>query len=328
MRRIPIFFTFDNNYVEPAAVAFYSLLNKASKDVYYEMYVLSSNLPDERKALLQSVVSKFNNSCLNFIETGNFLDKYWNNGTFLSQQSGSVFTSDTIVRCFAARFFPQYDRIIYSDVDVVFMDDISDLYDANLDGKYIAAVKSVFIKQHPEEIEHLKPMHFEMLKDSYFAGGIWLLNLDMIRRDNLELEMIDVIKDSTIIKKWNDQDIMNIVCKNKVEFIPLNYISYPYLLNIISNENFTSHYSRDELYDSIINPKILHFAAEKPWNGSPNYNQVWWSIFCFLKLKKTNIFVDRKRTLERKIKKYRICSVSLAVLVVVLLIVLAYAYNL
>ena len=27
--KIPIFFTFDNNYVEPAAVAFYSLLNKA-----------------------------------------------------------------------------------------------------------------------------------------------------------------------------------------------------------------------------------------------------------------------------------------------------------
>jgi len=49
MKKIPIFFTFDNNYVEPAAVSFWSLLNKANDEVYYEMYVLSSSLSHSRK---------------------------------------------------------------------------------------------------------------------------------------------------------------------------------------------------------------------------------------------------------------------------------------
>lgn len=40
MKNIPIFFSFDNNYVKPAAVAFWSLLDMAAKNVSYDMYVL------------------------------------------------------------------------------------------------------------------------------------------------------------------------------------------------------------------------------------------------------------------------------------------------
>ena len=59
LKIIPIFFTFNNDYVVPAAVAFYSLLNKAKEGVFYEMYVLHSDITPENQDLLQSIVGRF-----------------------------------------------------------------------------------------------------------------------------------------------------------------------------------------------------------------------------------------------------------------------------
>lgn len=326
MKRIPIFFTFDNNYVEPACVAFYSLLNKTKKDVFYEMYVLHSDIVEEKQKLLLNTVQKFKNSTLNFINTKDFLKTSWENGSFNFSSSNSTFTADTIIRCFGAKFFPQYDKIIYSDVDIIVVDDISEIYDLNINNKYIAGVKNPFAKWSSYELSHLKPRHYEMLHDRYIAGGIWLMNLKKIREDNLEKKMVDVIKDESIIKRWNDQDIINISCEGNVGFLPLNYISYPYMIDLLQKSDFVSDYNRDELYDSIINPKIIHFAADKPWNGNPNYSNLWWTIFNYLGLEKTKIFNDIHAKEEMKSKRYKklfntflFISISLFVILIFIL---------
>ncbi len=306
LKQIPIFFTFNNDYVIPAAVAFYSLLNKAKSDIFYEMYVLHSDITIENQNLLQNIVKNKGNANLTFKNTNGFLQDLWDNGNFEGHNTKTQFTSDTIIRCFGAKFFPQYDKIIYSDVDIVIVDDISELIDINLDNKYIAAVKDAFMQWDKNELSHLRSDHYEKFKDSYFAGGIWVMNLKKIREDHLENKMIEIIKDDSIVKRWNDMDIMNIACDNKVEFIPLNYISYPYLRERILQKDFISHYSRDELYDSLINPKIIHYAAIKPWNGSPNKAEIWWEIFDYLDLPKNKIFKTQvnNEELNRFIKKY------------------------
>lgn len=293
---VPIFFAFDNNYVEPAAVAFYSLLNKAHHDVFYQMYVLHSDITEERQNLLQKIIENCKNAQLSFVNTHGFLSEYWQNGTFTTKSSNSTFTADTLLRYFAAKFFPQHDKIIYSDVDIIVMDDISELYDTDLTDKYIAGVKNPFSKFSNEELSHLQPEYHEMLCDKYIAGGIWVMNLKKIREDKLEDKMLKIIRDNSIIKRWPDQDVINIACAGKVGFIPLNYISYPYLDGYLNLPEFKSDYSRDELYDSLINPKIIHFAANKPWNGFPKYSNLWWTYFHFLNLSKTRIFTAEENT--------------------------------
>jgi len=321
MKNIPIFFTFNNDYTVPAAVAFYSLLNRAKPDVFYEMHVLHSDITPKNKNLLQSVIGHFQNAHLSFIDTKGFLTKEWENGNFDENNKKTKFTLDALIRCFAARFFPQYDKIIYSDVDVVFMDDISELWDIDLTDKYLAGVKDPFMKYSKRELSHLNPEHYEKLKDSYFAGGIWVMNLAKIRADNLEQRMIEVLKDETIIKRWNDQDIMNISCDNKVVYIPLNYIAYPYMLDLLKLPDFPSHYTRDELWDSIINPKIVHYANIKPWQTTVRYGDIWWDIFDYLKLQRTSIFQEVKisNPFKKKYKKYKKLSKFLGLIIIVLL---------
>lgn len=321
VNRIPVFFTFNNDYVVPAAVAFFSLLNRAKQSVFYEMYVLHSDITMENEKLLLSIIKRFHNAELKFINTQGFLQNEWHKGNFDGNNTKNQFTSDTIIRCFAARFFPQYKKIIYSDVDVVFVDDISELWNVDLHDKYIAGVKDFAMQYNPNELSHLKPEHYEMLKDSYIAGGIWVLNLDLIRHDDLESEIMRIIADKTIIKRWNDQDIMNIACKNKVIHIPLNYISYPYMLKHLSLPEFVSHYSAQELWDSIINPKIVHYAATKPWKDKIRYDDIWWDIFYFLKLPKTKIFTDiQDKHLNKHLKYKRLFNITLVISVLSIII--------
>ena len=306
MKTLAIFFSFDNNYVKPAAVAFWSLLDRAAKEVAYDMYVLHHDITEENKELLRDIVARNGRAKLSFIDTGDFLRSEWADGNWEGHQKRTQFTSDTVIRCFAARFFPQFDTIVYSDVDVVFTDDISELWDYDLSQVYIAGVRNAFMKYGEYELSHLKKEHYDMLKDSYLAGGIWVLNLKKIREDGIEEKMLDVIRDDTIVKRWNDQDVINIACGGRVAFLPLNYISYPYLLDFIRRPDFVSHFSRDELFDSYIHPKIIHYALNKPWKDDADRQDIWWAIHDYLSLSPSPIArVETRKILVKKLNKVK-----------------------
>ncbi|MDR2772543.1 MAG: glycosyltransferase family 8 protein, partial [Elusimicrobiota bacterium] len=190
-KEIPIFFSFNDDYVIPAAVAFHTLLYMAKEDVYYRMFVLHSDISETNRVLLGSIVNKHNNATIEFINTQDFLQKAWESGNFENQKKNSYkFTRDTIIRCFASQFFLQLDKIIYSDVDVVFMDDISELWDLDLEDNYIAAVKNAFMKFDNNELSHLSYENKTKFENTYFAGGIWVMNVKKIREDNLEKKML------------------------------------------------------------------------------------------------------------------------------------------
>ena len=48
---IPLFFATDNNYIPFLAVALQSLLENASKDYFYKIYILTTNLKKEYQIL-------------------------------------------------------------------------------------------------------------------------------------------------------------------------------------------------------------------------------------------------------------------------------------
>lgn len=327
MRRIPIFFTFDDGYTVPAAVAFFSLLNRASADVAYDMYVLHHDISEEHQALLGSVVGRFASATLTFRDTAGFLKDEWTRGNWDGNQNGDRFSSDAVVRCFAARFFPEYEKIVYSDVDVVFVDDVSELWDVDLDDAYMAGVRNVFLKSLPAMLSHLKPEHHRLLDDIYIDGGLWVMNLGKIREDRLEDRMLEIVRDDSIVKRWNDMDVMNIACAGKVAFLSLNYIARPHLAEAARQPGFVSHFTRDEIYDAILRPKILHYAGTKPWRTKMNWDSAWWDIADYLNLDarrpQTAVVPDPAvPALKRAKRRYRALTLVLSVLLCVLVAII------
>ena len=75
---IPIMFCFDTNYVIPASVAFYSLMEHANKEYNYSFYVLHSDITIEQQNKLRITLKEFENCKLEFINMNNRLDDFWN----------------------------------------------------------------------------------------------------------------------------------------------------------------------------------------------------------------------------------------------------------
>lgn len=339
MRNLDICFCFNDNYTVPAAIAFYSLLESASEDVFYTIYVLGSCKSDQNIKLLKTVISKFQNRAeLIFIDTDDFFKNKYIDCNFNTENG--AFTYDILARCFLELFFPDKKKIIYSDVDVIFRDDISELYDLDLEDYYLAAVRGAFNQiDNYHEINHLSSDYLEKYKEFYSAGGIWVVNIQKAIADNLTQTKLDILINPEIYKRWPDQDLMNLAVKDKIKFIPLNFISYPYLLKSMRQDNFCSYYSSSELYDSIMHPKIIHFAYLKPWfDSNIVYADLWWAYYFYLDLEKYSVsnmvsygslsneqrkILNEIKKLNKKLKKYRKLTSVLSVLFFIFIILIA-----
>ena len=163
--RIPVFFTFDNNYVAQCGVTFESLLYNAHKSVFYDLYVISDYISDENQAKLYQIIENYNNATLEIIILNEDKINFHNN--FSRQISDTVLTKEALYRCIPTliKEFDKYDKIIYSDVDIVVMKDISQLFDIDLEDKYLASFKTPAFLYF--ETTHLD----KQIRDQYFGGG-------------------------------------------------------------------------------------------------------------------------------------------------------------
>ncbi len=81
--------------------------------------------------------------------------------------SDTVLTKEALYRCISTivKEFYIYDKIIYSDVDIVVMKDISVLYNIDLENNYLASFKTPRFLSY--ETEHLD----KKIRKTYFGGG-------------------------------------------------------------------------------------------------------------------------------------------------------------
>jgi len=275
MRKLPIFFSFDEGYVIPAAVTFESLLASAKPDVFYELYVLHEGVSAESQRLLSELVAKHGNARLSFISVAGVLEAagiVFDDRSFCVGQDKAKFTKETLLRCLPTLVpeFDQYDRILYSDVDVCVVDDISELFSTDLDGVYLAGCRiPAFLDE--------QTAHFpDELRANYVAGGIWLMNLRQLRQDGLGDRILQLMRNPPFRLIWNDQDVMNLACQGKVGFISYRYCSIPLWRSLLGRVNYVdARYPGDELRDAMYRPKIVHYAYAKPWKHDCEGDGLW-----------------------------------------------------
>ena len=300
-KAIPIFFSFDNNYVKQGAVAINSLLSNAKLECLYYIYIVHTNINKTNQEKLELIVKKSSKSKIYFINVGNYFNFSFKNKFFSHGDCNAKFTIETIYRCLPVMIkeFDQYDRIIYSDADIVVVDDISDLYNIDLKNKYLAGVKTPAFLNY--QISHLA----DRFKKHYFGGGLWVMNLKKMRKDKLHEKILDIINNPPTKLLWPDQDIMNIACDGQVTYLSYQYVSIPYWINKMKELDYKDeYYPNNELYRAMYSPKIIHYAALKPWNDENSFRADLW----FYWLKKTPFYIKKKNNLikDKIIKKIKL----------------------
>lgn len=264
---IPIMFCFDNNYVIPAAVSFYSLLEHADKRYYYHMFVLHSDITIENQNKLKETINEFNSfSELEFVDLQNRFDDIWE-----PIRIKGHFSKEVMYKVLVASIFPQYEKIIVSDVDVVFLDDISESFnclDIN-ENVYLAGTK--FVGKMASYMENYKPdfSDDEIEKLKGFCGGFIVFNLRKLRDDNMEKKFIDCFINEGYRINQMEQDVLNLCCYPKTKKLPLRYLACSYMWDIyLSEEDMLtdSHYTKEEIKNAMEHPVQLHYATStKPW---------------------------------------------------------------
>ena len=119
MNKIPIAFAFDNNLVFPACVCLSSLMMHAKEDTFYDIFILHSEHEQLNCEELDKLPNYYSNCSVTYRTVGNVFDEAF-------EIRG--ITTAAYYRLLIPELIPEYDKVIYSDVDVIFRMDLSELY--------------------------------------------------------------------------------------------------------------------------------------------------------------------------------------------------------
>ena len=134
-----------------------------------------------------------------------------------------------------------------------------------------------------------KAEFFGAITYKYIVSGVLLINLKKMRRENITqkfVEFIDKYEDKLI---QEDQTIINIVLKGRIDFLPAKFGIWNFRSKIsVLQHNYYGNktlgikaYDEKEILDAWKNPFIIHFVRAKPWNKTLKktyikYKKKWW----------------------------------------------------
>ena len=245
MTPVNIAFCINEKYVEQLIVVLWSIMKNLTTGRNVNVWIVSSDMSDASKNYLRKLRLGFKNLHLSFLDI---------DAKELTQLPRTIdyISTETYYRYLLPNLLPNIDKILYMDADIVVNGDISPLYDTDLANCYIAGAADSYIAA----INH-KPQIGLDNSELYVNAGVLLMNLKQMRTDNIPQKLIDTTKNMAGKVKYQDQDIINIVCRGKIlEFDSIyNYTSH----NILKEKSKYKH------------AVVIHYTGKnKPWLSDSN----------------------------------------------------------
>lgn len=234
---IPIFFACDENFVKYMIVTLRSVMDHASRDFEYRVYVLNTGISRERQESVEAMADE--DFSVLFIDVTSYLKSMKD-----KLPLRDYYSMTTYYRLFIAEMYPEYDKVIYLDSDVIVLGDISEFYGYDLQGYYVGAVKDQLdvFGRYVEQVVGVD-------RDQYFNAGVLLMNCQALRDTDFLARFVELINTYTFIVA-QDQDYLNVICKDKVRWLPVSW-------NIEASSKLSV--SEDEIL-------LIHFnMTAKPW---------------------------------------------------------------
>ena len=267
---IEIAFCFDEKLTDQVRVTVASLLDASQADgVHYHIYCVCTRQAAYIEAsLMQIVETRDPESMLTVKAADNiYQDAYEVRGI----------SAGTYLRLMLHRLLPDVDMLIYTDVDVLFCASLKGIWQTDMEGYVLAAVKGAVNLADKWEWNSDRPYwkQLEGIRGRYINAGVTLMNLAEVRRRNLE-EKWDIWSKERLY--YQDQDILNLTCQDAMRYLPPKYNRLAYMERK-DYDTFVSEgiFTEKECRDALDNPVIIHYAGDKPWKRyDTNLGNLWW----------------------------------------------------
>lgn len=263
--KIPVVFAFDERYALPASIAVASLLAHRQRGTEYDVVVLHGGLGEKTMERMLSVCPS-----IRWIRV---------DADGLEDAPQGWSGRETYYRLLMAELLPEYDKAVWSDVDVLFRCDLSELFAIDIDGAEWAGIPA----ERQDERNGVHTHFAENAKPYVYMPGLMVANLKLWREENLQARFFATIREYGSRLKMFDLDVLNL-CARNIRAIPFDYCV---LESVFLNDDVTKAsewpwlsrvHPKEALLSAKRNPKILHFAgsAVKIWLRPPEEIPEWY----------------------------------------------------
>lgn len=265
---VSVMFAVTSSWLIPLAVAIRSLCVHSDPRRNYELHIVHHGLEEEQMKELGKAVSSYPRVSLGFCRLPERLLR------ILQHRDCGRFSPLTYGRLLAAALFPRHDRVVYLDVDVLLNGDVAELYDADLHGAPIGAVRDCAVLQSistgrlPDHLEYISGMGVTNPR-LYCNTGVMVMDLVQMREQETEDRLLRLLEAHPDSFPYVDQDIINIVFHGRIAPLPLrwNYhfqfeLHHAGMADLISGTEFEE---APALFESR-SWKLFHLVGDyKPW---------------------------------------------------------------
>ena len=257
----------DTNYIYPAIVYLTSLLDNRAKTTFYYINALTNgNLGKNSTEKIKSVIDKFGNNSVKLI--------YYNLGNSFNGSTTEFMSLATYYKIALPSLLPNIDKVIYSDTDMINLEDLTEMYNFKLK-------KKVYFAGILDYIDHLNQLReFGLSSDKYINAGILIMNLKAMREDSIETKLRKFVSNHTCL--FHEQTAINCVCRDNTQKLPYKYnifaVDFYKLLLLNNQQKFQYKYTLTQLKKYFDEPTNFHYVdLDKPWlKNTFKFNRVYW----------------------------------------------------
>lgn len=273
---VPVVFAADDNYVPQLTTTVYSAMKNADPTYFYDVVVLQRNIAWDKQERLRDFFKQFPNMSLRFTNVERELSGY-----DLSTNNAHI-SIETYYRFLIQKLLPFYDKVLYLDSDIVINGDISKLYNTDLQGKLLGAIRDIDFLANLN-VKHGKRMGYakNVLKMKnpydYFQAGVLVLNTKAMRERYTIKQWLTYASNPAFI--YNDQDVLNAHCEGEVLYLPWEWNVVHDCGGRVGNLFVQAP---NDIYDAYMksrnNPQIIHYAGfQKPWTDPDcDFASIYW----------------------------------------------------
>ena len=260
-----------NQYAPYLAVYLQSIIDHAKEENRYDIVIFETDMTADNKERIQAL-AQLPNFSIRFYN----LKTAFENNLYISQH---YFAKQCYYRLALGEVFKQYEKAVFTDIDLVMVADISELFRIDMQGKPIAACEEILwhadIREGKRQHGFFIDDYLEKIGCSgvYYNTGVVVADIAKFNEKASFRQLLQIAQENKFINL--EQDVLNKVFNNCFYTLPACY-NFEIINGIFEEpaEAFKNYAAE------IDNAKIYHYlAADKVWFfPSLPKGYVWWEI--------------------------------------------------
>ena len=261
-RTLYVLYTCDENYAPYAGISMNSLFENNREIEHICVYLVEDGVSEENKKRFFKEAEKYGRELIT-VSAAPIAARI--KRLNIPSYRGSLAAN---CRLFFDSFIrEEVDRLLYLDCDTLVVSSLAGLTEINMNGKTVGAVRDSLTDEYKTLIGLSE-------SDDYFNSGVLLIDVKMWREQNVTKQLFEYAKRVRSGFCNPDQDLLNIVLKDKKYILPPEYNFQPSHRVFSDSAYFKAYrhgryYSSAELQRARDDPKILHsyrFLGDFPWH--------------------------------------------------------------